>query len=143
MISTSLYLPTVVPQWGIFLGIVLLTIGFVDKNKGLTRIGWVLLISTGLAALYFNLLGSLSSGESASENAALKLFISTGWQSAAGGLLAFASLLFFHFEKKRYTLLSFLTIAYFILIFFLYVQVSEASGKSMKNESKTKQKQVK
>lgn len=143
MPNSELYLPTVVPQWGIFLGIVLLTIGFVDKNRRLTLIGWITLVCTGLAALYFNLLSGLSQLEITSADTAVKLLISTGWQSAAGGVLALSALLFFYFEKKRYTLLSFLTISYFILIFFLYVQVSDSAGKRIKNESKTEQKQAK
>jgi len=143
MSNSDLYLPTAVPQWGIFLGIVLLTIGFVDKNRRLTLIGWITLVCTGLAALYFNLLGTLSNSSVTGSDTALKLLITTGWQSAAGGVLSLFSLLFLYFEKKRYNLLSFLTIAYFVLVFFLYAQVSAISGKDITNETKTEQKETK
>lgn len=143
MSNSDLYLPTAVPQWGIFLGIVLLTIGFVDKNRRLTLIGWITLVCTGLAALYFNLLGTLSNVTVTSADTALDLLISTGWQSAAGGALSLFSLVFFYYEKKRYNLLSFLTIAYFVLVFFLYAQVSALAGKDINKDSKTEQKETK
>ncbi len=143
MSNPDLYLPTTIPQWGIFLGIVLLTIGFVDKNRRLTLIGWITLVCTGLAALYFNLLGTLSNVTVTSADAALDLLISTGWQSAAGGALSLFSLVFFYYEKKRYNLLSFLTIAYFVLVFFLYAQVSALAGKDINKDSKTEQNETK
>ncbi|MCX6227886.1 MAG: hypothetical protein NTV75_01675 [Bacteroidia bacterium] len=143
MSNPDLYLPTAIPQWGIFLGIVLLTIGFVDKNRRLTLIGWITLVCTGIAALYFNLLGTLSNVTVTSADTALDLLISTGWQSAAGGALSLFSLVFFYYEKKRYKLLSFLTIAYFVLVFFLYAQVSALAGKDINKDSKTEQKETK
>jgi len=49
MINTDLYLPTVLPQWGIFTGVVLLTVGFIEKKGISTILGWIVLIITGLA----------------------------------------------------------------------------------------------
>ena len=65
MTNAQLYLPTVLPQWGIFAGVVLLTIGYVDKRELWTFIGWITLILAGLTSLYFNLFGGISAlGES-------------------------------------------------------------------------------
>ena len=91
MISTQLYLPTVLPQWGIFAGVILITIGYVDKKDLWTRLGWIVLIATSLAALYFNLFGGLKT--LAETNTTASMLISTGWQTAAGGALAAVSLL--------------------------------------------------
>ena len=142
MTTAQLYLPTLVPQWGIFAGIVLLTLGYVDKKRLWTLLGWIVLISTSLAALYFNLFSKLSAGDSLnSSDIAASLLISTGWQTAIGGVLALASLLMFQFRKKRYPVLAILTITYFILTFFLYSQVSGNVGKAVKMNTPTQQKQ--
>jgi len=131
MTNTELYLPTVLPQWGIFAGVVLLTIGFIEKKRIWTILGWSVLIITGLAGLYFNYFGDLTnSGARNGTELAVNLLISTGWQLLAGGVLAGASLLLFHLKRKRYPVLAILTIIYFVLIFFLYTQVSALSGKS-------------
>ncbi|MCX6239609.1 MAG: hypothetical protein NTY07_19020, partial [Bacteroidia bacterium] len=60
MTGTQLYFPTVLPQWGIFAGVVLITIGYIDKKHIWTRLGWIILIATSVTALYFNLFGGLS-----------------------------------------------------------------------------------
>lgn len=137
-----MYLPTVLPQWGIFAGVVLLTIGFVDKKIILTQIGWIILIVTSLTALYFNLFGGLSTlvDKNVTDSSA-SLLLSTGWQTAAGGVLAVLSLLMLKFKKKRYSLLAILTLIYFILTFFLYAQVSGSSEKKIKIDIQTEQKQ--
>jgi hypothetical protein len=133
MTNAHLYLSTIVPQWGIFTGIVLLTIGYVDKKELWTRLGWIVLIATSVAALYFNLLGELSTPDSLNlSDAGVSLLIATGWQTATGGVLGIASLLMLLFKKKRYPVLAILTITYFILMFFLYIQVSGATGKAVK-----------
>lgn len=142
MTSTQLYLPTVLPQWGIFAGVVLITVGYVDKKNLWTRLGWIVLIATSLTALYFNLFGELNALAEKSETATMApLLISTGWQAAAGGILAGASLLMLQFKKKRYPILAILTLIYFILIFFLYYQVSAISGKKLRIVPQTEQKQ--
>src|SRR5665647_1591284 len=139
MISTQLYLPTVLPQWGIFAGVILLTVGYVDKKDLWTRIGWIVLIATSLAALYFNLFGGLK--PLAETNTMASLLISTGWQTAAGGALAAVSLLMLQYKKKRYALLAILTICYFTLTFFLYTQVSATKEITIKSDTPTEQKQ--
>ncbi len=55
MTEHLLYLPTVIPQWGIFLGIALVIIGYVDKKEKWAYGGWALFVATALAALWFNL----------------------------------------------------------------------------------------
>ena len=129
MISTQLYLPTVLPEWGIFAGIVLITIGYVDKKDFWTRLGWGVLIATGLTALAFNLFGGLTElGESGKPESMASMLLATGWQTVAGGCLAIGSLMMFQFRKKRYALLAILTLLYFALIFFQYLQVSDKSN---------------
>ena len=142
MTNTELYLPTLLPQWGIFAGVVLLTIGFIEKKGIWTLLGWGVLIITGLAGLYFNFFGDLTtSGERNGTELAVNLLISTGWQLLAGGVLSGASLLLFQLKRKRYPVLAILTIIYFVLIFFLYTQVSALSGKANKIENQKQQKQ--
>jgi hypothetical protein len=142
MTNAQLYLPTVLPQWGIFAGVVLITIGYVDKKIILTQIGWIILIMTSLTALYFNLFGGLSTlvDKNVADSSA-SLLISTGWQTAVGGILAVISLLMLKFKKRRYSLLAILTLIYFILTFFLYSQVSGSSEKNIKVDIQTEQKQ--
>jgi hypothetical protein len=142
MTGTQMYLPTVLPQWGIFAGVVLLTIGYVDKKTTLSQIGWIILIITSLIALYFNLFGGLSTlvDKNVTDSPA-SLLLSTGWQTVAGGVLAVISLLMLKFKKKRYSLLAILTLIYFILTFFLYAQVSGSSEKNIKVDIQTEQKQ--
>jgi hypothetical protein len=142
MVGTQMYLPTVLPQWGIFSGVILLTIGYVDKKNILSQIGWIILIVTSLTALYFNLFGGLSTlvDKNVTDSSA-SILLSTGWQTAAGGVLAVISLLMLKFKKKRYSLLAILTLIYFILTFFLYAQVSGSSEKKIKIDIQTEQKQ--
>ena len=142
MTSTQLYLPTVLPQWGIFAGIVLITIGYVDKKGLWTRIGWITLIITSLIALYFNFFGGLTALSEKNETATTaSRLISTGWQAAAGGVLAIVSLVMMHYRSKRYLLLSILAICYYILTFFLYSQVSGNGEIKIQTEPKTELKQ--
>jgi hypothetical protein len=130
MTGSQLYLPTLIPQWGIFAGIVLITVGYVDKKNLWTRLGWIVLIATSLTALFFNLFGDLNAiAENNKPGSTISLLVSTGWQTSAGGILAIVTLLMLQFKKKRYPLLAILTIIYFILIFFLYTQVYSSSGK--------------
>ncbi len=143
MTSIQLYLPTVLPQWGIFAGVVSITIGYIDKKNFWTHLGWIILIVTGLIALFFNLTGELNTlDEKNVPNSNVALLVSTGWQAVAGGVLAIVSLLMFQLKKKRYPILAILTLIYFILIFFLYYQVSVISGKDIKVEPQTEQKQL-
>jgi hypothetical protein len=142
MNNAQIYLPTVLPQWGIFAGVILLTIGYVDKKNTLSQIGWIIFIITSLTALYFNLFGGLSAlvDKNVTDSSA-SLLLSTGWQTVAGGVLAVISLLMLKFKKKRYSLLAILTLIYFILTFFLYAQVSGSTEKRIKIDIQTEQKQ--
>jgi hypothetical protein len=142
MNSAQLYLPIVLPQWGIFAGVVLITIGYVDKKHLWTRLGWMVLIATGLIALYFNLFGGLNAMAEKGETSNMaSLLISTGWQAVAGGALAIISLLMLQFKAKRYSILAILTLLYFFLTFFLYSQVSDSSEIKIKTSIPTEQKQ--
>ena len=141
MTSTQLYLPTLLPQWGIFAGVILLTVGYVDKKTLWTRLGWMVLILTSLTALYFNLFGGLKAlAQTNGSPSQASLLLSTGWQAAAGGVLALASLLMWQYKKKRYTLLAVLTILYFSLTFFLYLQVSGSQEVNIKTDAPAEQK---
>ena len=141
MNSNPLYLPTLLPQWGIFVAIVLIIVGYVDKKDLLTRIGWIVLIATSLVALYFNLFGGLKElSLTGGPLSHATLLISTGWQTVAGGALAVVSLLMFHYGKKRYAMLAILTLLYFTLTFFLYSHVSESKEIKIKTDSQTEQK---
>ncbi len=140
MTSTHLYLPTNLPQWEIFLGIALITMGYIEKKSLWTFLGWGVLIVTGLTALYFILFGELASlADSQVQNHISSLLIATSWQAVTGGALAVFSLLMFHFKKKRYNLLAVLSIIYFVLIFFLYYQVSQSSGHMNQSQPRTEQ----
>lgn len=138
MTNTHLYLQSTLPQWEIFLGIALITMGYIEKKAILSRLGWIVLILTGLTALYFNLFGELASlADSQQQSNINSLLKSTSWETVAGGVLAAFSFLLFHNKKKRYPVLAVLTIIYFVLIFFLYYQVSQGSGKSDQIQPKT------
>jgi len=140
MNSAHLYLPTLLPQWGIFAAIILLTIGFVEKKSVWTRAGWFILILTGVASLYFNLFGDFITPETGVKNdSGVARLIATGWQTVAGGVLAAVSLLMFHLKKKRYNILAILTIIYFVLIFLMYLQLSDGSSNTGKINPKTEQ----
>jgi len=138
MANALLYLPTVLPQWGIFAGVALIIVGYVDKKILWTRIGWIVLIATGLTALCFNLFCGLQGLPD--PNSAVSLLISTGWQATVGGVLAVVSLLMLHYKIKRYALLAVLTLIYFTLIFFLYSQVSDSKDIKIKTDVQTEQK---
>ena len=140
MTNAHLYLPTTLPQWEIFLGIALITMGYIEKKAIWTRLGWGVLILAGLTAFYFILFGKLASlTDSQVQNHISSLLIATSWQATTGGVLAVFSLLMFHFKKKRYSILAVLTIIYFVLIFFLYYQVSQGSGHLNRSQPKIEQ----
>jgi len=142
MTGSQFYLPTLLPQWGIFTGVVLITVGYIDKRNLLTRVGWLLLIATSLTALYFNFFSGLNTFSDINEpESTASLLISAGWQTVAGGIPAIVSLLMFQFKRKRYPLIAVLTIIYFVLTFFLYLQLSGSSEEKVKNELKTEHKQ--
>ncbi|MEI7421465.1 MAG: hypothetical protein WCK18_05195 [Prolixibacteraceae bacterium] len=122
MQTHELYLPMLIPLWGIFIGIALIIIGFVDKKHLFTYSGWSVFILTGLVSLYYNLFAihpalyieNLKMKETA------EILMASGWLNVMGGGLALASLLFYYFKKKRYMVLAVLTILFFAIQFFQY-----------------------
>jgi len=122
MQNFELYLPMIVPLWGIFLGIALVIIGFVDKKAMFTYSGWSVLTGIGLVSLYYNLFRIKV--DLYADNIHLKelsgmLYVS-GWLNCAGALLALTSLLFYYFRNKRYLLMAGLTILFFAIQFFQF-----------------------
>jgi hypothetical protein len=122
MLTNELYLPMLIPLWGIFIGIALVFIGFVDKKAYFTYFGWSVFIVIGLVSLYYNLFQIVPShfteNNQLAETAAL--LMNAGWLNATGSFLALASLLFFYFKRKRYLLMAILTILFFSIQFFQY-----------------------
>ena len=122
MQTHELYLPMLIPLWGIFIGIALVIIGVVDKKASFTYSGWAVLTVNGMISLYYNLFqinpAHFSDNLQLRETAGF--LITTGWLNVAGAILAMAALLFFHFKKKRYVLMAVLTILFFAIQFFQY-----------------------
>ena len=139
MAGSQLYLPSTLPQWEIFAGFVLFIIGYVDKKNLWTRLGWILLIITGLTALYFNLSWHYEISGKDESNAVWDMLKMASWQAVAGGVLAMVSLLMFNYNKKRYRLLSILTLVYFVLTFILFYQISRKLSGSSSAKPQTEQ----
>lgn len=122
MQTHELYLPMLIPLWGIFIGIALVIIGFSDKKPMFTYSGWSVFMLTGLISLYYNLfqinLAHYPDTDPLRETAGF--LITAGWLNVAGALLAMTSLLFFHFKKRRYLLMAVLTILFFSIQFFQF-----------------------
>ncbi len=122
MPTHELYLPMLLPLWGIFIGFSLVIIGFVDKKAIYTYVGWSVLIATSLVSLYYNLFqihlpdysGNLPLQETA------RYLVTAGWLNVAGACLAATDLFFFYHKKKRYLLLASLTLLFFAIQFFQY-----------------------
>ncbi len=122
MQTHELYLPMLIPQWGIFIGIALVIIGFADKKALFTYFGWSVLIATGLISLYYNLfqINAAHFAENSQMRETAGFLLTTGWLNVAGSFLAFASLLLFYFKKRRYVLMAVMTILFFSILFFQY-----------------------
>lgn len=122
MQTHELYLPMLVPLWGIFIGIVLVIIGFADKKAKFTYGGWGTLMANGLISLYFNLfqINPAQFVDNGQLKETAELLVASGWLNVAGAFLALASLLFFYFKKRRYLLLAALTILFFSIQFFQF-----------------------
>jgi hypothetical protein len=122
MQNFELYLPMLLPLWGIFIGIALVIIGFVDKKAYFTYPGWSVLIANGMISLYYNLFkinpARFSENNPLKETAAM--LVTSGWLNVAGALLALTSLVFFYFRNKRYLLMAGLTILFFAIQFFQF-----------------------
>jgi hypothetical protein len=117
----ELYLPMLLPLWGIFIGIALVIIGFVDKKNLYTYLGWSVLMANGLISLYYNIFQINPDHllDTQLKNTAAVL-ISAGWLNVAGAFLALTSLLFFYLKNKRYLLMATLTILFFAIQFFQF-----------------------
>lgn len=121
MSSNPFYLYTVIPQWGLFLGIALVVFGYVEKKGPLSLAGWVVFVATGLFALGVNLFGNLHPQPQPGGTVPPDFqVIALGWQAGIAGVLALISLLLRQRKSKRYSLLAILTIIYAIAIFFQY-----------------------
>ncbi len=122
MQAPELYLPTLVPLWGIFAGIALVIIGFADKKASFTYAGWSIFMVIALFSAYYNLFGI--NPALYAENSPLRetatLLVKAGWMNLAGGALALVSLLFFYFKRRRYLLLATLTVLLFAIQFFQF-----------------------
>ena len=122
MQTHELYLPMLIPSWGIFIGIALVIIGFADKKSSITYSGWSVLILCGVISLYYNLFeinpAHFNADDQLRETATF--LVTTGWLNVAGALLALSSLLFFYFKKRRYMMMAILTILFFSVQFFQY-----------------------
>jgi hypothetical protein len=122
MQTHELYLPMLIPLWGIFIGIALVIIGFVDKKHLLTYAGYAVFMLTGLISLYYNLfeINPALYTENIQMKETAQYLVTSGWLNVMGGVLALAALLFHYFGKKRYMVLAVLTILFFPIQFFQY-----------------------
>ena len=122
MQNQELYLPMLIPFWGIFSGIALVVIGFVDKKPAFTYSGWGLLIVVGLISLFYNLLqinpASYQDNDQMRETATI--LVKAGYLNLAGSALAICSMLFYRYKNRRYLLMAVLTILFFAIQFFQY-----------------------
>lgn len=133
MTYNQFYLPASIPQWGIFLGVVGVIIGYIEKKERWMMAGWIILIAIGLSSLAFNLFGGL--GVQPKDNvpdSAVSALIATGWQSAIGGALAAASFVFQRLKNRYFKFLAILTVLYFMLIFFQFNNLTRSQSMVIK-----------
>jgi peptidoglycan/LPS O-acetylase OafA/YrhL len=133
MAYNQFYLASSIPQWGIFIGIVCVIIGYIDKKEKLMTAGWIILIATGLISLFFNLTGSTGIPR---DNKVNELF-TAGWQNATGAVLAAATYFFQRIKNRYFKIMGILTVLYFMLVFF---QFNSIMGSQSKGEQPTEQK---
>jgi len=122
MQNHELYLPMLIPLWGIFIGIALIIIGFVDKKAAFTYFGWSLLIVVGLISLFYNLfqINPVSYQENSQMRETAAILVKAGYLNLAGAALSLLSLLFYGYKNRRYLLMAILTILFFAIQFFQY-----------------------
>jgi len=121
MSNNPFYLYTIIPQWGIFLAIVLVILGYVEKKGKLSVAGWITFVVTGLFALGANLFGGLEPKPLPDGSMPVDFQVmALGWQAGIAGILALFSILLRQRKSKRYSLLAILTVAYAIAVFFQY-----------------------
>ena len=122
MQTHELYLPMLIPLWGIFIGITLVVIGFVDKKAAFTYSGWGLLTVVGFISLFYNLF--LINPASYQENSQMRetaaILVKAGYLNLAGAALSLCSILCFRYKNRRYLLMAVLTILFFAIQFFQY-----------------------
>ena len=61
MTYNQFYLPVSIPQWGIFIGVACVIIGYIEKKEPWMTAGWIMLIAIGLTSMAFNLFGGFRS----------------------------------------------------------------------------------
>jgi hypothetical protein len=122
MQNHELYLPMLIPLWGIFIGIALVVIGFVDKKAAFTYSGWSLLIVVGLISLFYNLfqINPVSYQESSQMRETAAILVKSGYLNLAGAALSLCSMLFLRYKNRRYLLMAVLTILFFAIQFFQF-----------------------
>jgi len=138
MTYSQFYLPALIPQWEIFLGVVAVIVGYVEKQEFWARIGWIILIITGLTSLYFNLFGDFLT-EKDEAAIVVNYLKASGWQSVLGGALAIVTLYFQKSRRKSYRILAILTVIYFMLIFFEFNHLTSSKTMVKKSLPRTEQ----
>lgn len=128
MTYNLIYLPASIPQWGIFIGVVCVIIGYIEKKERWMTAGWIILIATGLTSLAFNLFGGFTVQSDQNEGSAIATLMAIGWQSAIGGALAAASLIFQRLKNRYFKFLAILTLIYVMLIFFQFNQLMRSES---------------
>ncbi|MEK7720635.1 MAG: hypothetical protein AAB347_13740 [Bacteroidota bacterium] len=122
MQNHELYLPMLIPLWGIFIGIALVIIGFVDKKPAFTYSGWSMLIVVGLISLFYNLfqINPVSYQENSQMRETAVILVKAGYLNLAGAALSLCSMLYYRYKNRRYLLMAILTILFFAIQFFQY-----------------------
>lgn len=129
MTFNQIYLPASIPQWGIFIGVVCVIIGYIEKKERWMTAGWIILIATGLTSLAFNLFGGFTvQSDNQNEGSAITTLMAIGWQSAIGGALAAASIIFQRLKNRYFKFLAILTLIYVMLIFFQFNQLMRSES---------------
>jgi peptidoglycan/LPS O-acetylase OafA/YrhL len=133
MTYNQFYLAANIPQWGIFIGIVCVIIGYVDKKEKWMTAGWIILIATGVTSLFFN----LSQNPGTTPDNKINTLTTAGWQCATGIVLVAASYLFQRIKNRYFGILGILTVLYFMLVFFQFNQIMRSqSNEKQKTEQK-------
>jgi hypothetical protein len=121
MFESGFYTYTTIPQWGIFIGILLVVIGAVDKKDILTQIGWLSLVLVGAFTAYINLSGVLDTQPISEGVISPEITLNAiGWQTTIGSILTAFTIMLKRIKSRRYTTMAILTIAFFVIVFFQY-----------------------
>lgn len=135
-----IYLPSIIPQWEIFVGIVCVIIGYVEKKEKWMSTGWIILIATGLTSVAFNLFGGFNhQAESNIPGSAISALLTIGWQSAMGGAIALMSILFQRMKNKYFKFIALLTLICFMLIFFQFNHLTRSQSMVTKSVKQNEQ----